>query len=88
MAEGIGIAERERGEVGGVDADDGEIELAVPRDDFGGVEDLAVEELDGDGTCLADNVEAGGDESIGAEDEACADAVGLSVASVVGDDDH
>ena len=34
LLERIGIAERERGKAGGIDADDGEIELAIPRVNF------------------------------------------------------
>ena len=64
-----------------------QIELAVGGMDFGHLDATAAGKLDADGARLTDDMEAGGDEAVGGDDKTRADAVLLSVASVVSNDD-
>ena len=86
-AQRVGIAERQRGELVGFDADDRQVELAVPRIDLGDVVDFPIQQLHGHRTRLADHMQARGDQAIGGNHKARAHAVRFSVASEVRDDD-
>ena len=82
------ITELERGQIARGDAHEGEIEFAIRGEHFRGVEAAAIRELDGDGPRLADDVQAGGNQAVGGDNEARAHAVLPAVASVMRDHDH
>ena len=87
MFELVAVAEFERREILGVDADDCEVERALGRVDFRDVEFLAVGELDRDGPGLADDVQIRGDQAVFRDDESGAEALLFAVAAGEGDDD-
>ena len=84
----IRIAERQSRQLVGIDAEDGEIKLAVGGVNLGDFAPSAIGELDGDGPGFADDVQAGCNQAVGRNHKACANPVFLSVASVMFDDHH
>src|SRR5262249_24527907 len=87
VAQRVRVAQFQRRQPLRVDAEQGEVERAVGGVDGGDLVALAVGRLDLDGAGLADDVQVGGDQAVGRDDEAGADRVLLAVAAGDADDD-